>query len=137
MTDQEINIAVAEACGWERWKSSPESSVVCLKKPTPSQRAYWIKCGNFITADPVNNPGDIPNYCRDLNSMHEAEKVLTPDQEFTYVSRLGGMIMESAYEDDPRWTKSHLSSGDSTYRATARQRAEAFLRAVGKWKEAQ
>jgi hypothetical protein len=57
-----------------------------------------------------------PDYCNDLNAMHEAEKVLTfKDWEF-YCDELGGSFQGCAH-------------------ATARQRAEAFLRTLGKWEE--
>lgn len=78
---------------------------------------------------------NLPDYLNDLNAMHEAEKVLNPEQEEDYVHSLGSLIMSRAYENDERWTKSNLSSFDSTYRATASQRAEAFLKTIGKWEE--
>lgn len=78
--------------------------------------------------------GMIPDYPTDLNAMHEAERILTPEQEENYVALLGQLIMSKAYDGDERWVKSHLSSGDSTYRATAAQRCEAFLGVLGKWK---
>lgn len=57
----------------------------------------------------------LPDYPSDLNAMHEAEKVLTLDQYYKYSGRLLGKI-----------------GGLS---ATAAQRAEAFLRTLGLWKE--
>ena len=109
MTDTEINIAIAECCGW-RGPSAPYHLV------------------DAQMAQPLD-------YVNDLNAMHEAEKSLTTQQEQGYVERLGATLMNAAYDNDPRWLDSELSSHDSVYRATARQRAEAFLRTVGKWKE--
>ena len=57
---------------------------------------------------------ELPNYLNDLNAMHEAEKVLTADQWYKY-DRLMPLR-------DPQ--KIH---------SPAAQRAEAFLRAIGKW----
>jgi len=55
----------------------------------------------------------------DLNAMAAAEQVLTDDQYFDYCrKRL------------PSAQKSEIAQGRT---ATARQRAEAFLRAIGKW----
>jgi hypothetical protein len=61
------------------------------------------------------------NYCNDLNAMHEAEKVLVkmPEKRITYAHYL----MNATCKE---WAAFH---------ATARQRAEAFLRALGLWKE--
>ena len=85
MTDKQINIAIAEACGWKH-------------KP--------INCGGA-------------NYCVDLNAMHEAENILSQDEaEIIYPKFLG------AYREP-----------NKAIRATARQRAEAFLRTLGKWEE--
>jgi hypothetical protein len=63
------------------------------------------------------------DYCNDLNAMHEAEKVLKGyEQIATYVWHL-----ENRSGD---WsTDEHLMATH----ATARQRAEAFLRTLGKW----
>lgn len=70
-----------------------------------------------------------PDWCNDLNAMHEAEKTLI-----------------EGFEDEPE--SSELWSDYQTnliiacpaylsYHATARQRAEAFLRTLGKWEEVQ
>jgi hypothetical protein len=58
------------------------------------------------------------DFCNCLNAMHEAEATLTEDQ-------LWRMAREIERNED-QWY----------FRATARQRAEAFLRTLGKWEEA-
>jgi len=58
------------------------------------------------------------NYTHNLNAMHEVEQTLSPKVFVTYIEE----AMELYYE--PR-------------RAAARQRAEAFLRTLGKWEEAE
>jgi hypothetical protein len=98
MTDEQINAAIAKACGW-----------TCPSCDDPA-------CSSALR----------PNYCTDLNAMHEAEKVLKGyEQIATYVWHL-----ENRSGD---WsTDEHLMATH----ATARQRAEAFLRTIGKWEEA-
>ena len=60
------------------------------------------------------------DYCSDLNAMHEAERVLMhADLLFEY-----GMHISRDHKYDYLLT------------ATSRQRAEAFLRTLGKWEEA-
>lgn len=59
------------------------------------------------------------NYCKDLNAMHEAEMELSPHQRDQMRMRL------------------NVTLGEEYWRATARQRAEAFLRTLGKWEEVQ
>jgi hypothetical protein len=64
------------------------------------------------------------NYTHDLNSMHEVEKTLKGyDQIHTYVWHL---------ENRDDW---HTDLKLMVAHATARQRAEAFLRTLGKWEE--
>jgi hypothetical protein len=68
-------------------------------------------------------PVDVPDYCNDLNAMHEAEKLLTPRKrtfselfrEIRYHKILGEIVRR---EDEFSWR---------TYHATAAQRAEAFV----------
>jgi hypothetical protein len=112
MTPEQINIAIAEFHfgSWDRMQKLTDGLYILLN-------SGWKV---------------LPDYYHDLNACHEAEKKLTPDQEEQYVERLGSMLMEGAYEGDLRWVNSHLSSGDSTYRATAPQRCEALLRTIGK-----
>jgi hypothetical protein len=127
MTPEKQRVAIAKFCGWKY-------------------------CDAFLGQDKMSGgrskgwkPGQIhegfvsilPDYLHDLNAMHEAEKFLTPTQEEHYVERLSGALMSAAYEndDDERWLKSNLSSTDSTYRATAPQRAEALLHTINKWKD--
>jgi hypothetical protein len=54
------------------------------------------------------------DWCNDLNAMHEAEKALTVEEWSDYVDYL-----------PTRW--------EEAIHTTARQRAEAFLRTLGKW----
>lgn len=54
----------------------------------------------------------------DLNAMHEAEGTLDEEQWMEYIDWM-----------PQKW--------EAAVHATARQRAEAFLRAIGKWEEVQ
>ena len=101
MTDQEINAAIAEACGWTNVTAAHRSG----KAPGADYVGYEF----------------YPNYCGDLNAMHEAEKVLRDaDLLFEY-----GMHISNSHHYE------YLLG------ATARERAEAFLRTLGKWEEVQ
>lgn len=113
MTPEEINTAIAGACGWKRL-DVPQSA---LWGATPTEPKTWWYAHQ------------LSNYCGDLNAMHEAEKVLTEKQQVWYLQKLtqvryragvGGMIGCMI---------------DKTTFATAAQRAEAFLRTLGKWEE--
>ena len=92
MTDTEVNIAIAKACGWTLFEHDGG-----LWSGLHNGTYINYKCG--ISKEHAEKVC-FPNYHGDLNAMHEAEKV----------------IAEMVH-------------------ATARQRAEAFLRTIGKWKE--
>ena len=61
----------------------------------------------------------LPDYLNDLNAMHDAEKMLNEKQEDIMNSTLWDIMNGRKY----------------LWHATASQRAEAFLRTIGKWKE--
>ena len=62
----------------------------------------------------------IPDYLNDLNAMHEAEKMFRAAIYCRYISELCDLA---------------IKDNNCMYMATAAQRAEAFLRATGKWVE--
>jgi hypothetical protein len=99
MTDEQINAAIAEACGWTDIFKHPEFGLMGVKLETHGCRT-GIEC-----------------YTHDLNAMHEAEATLSDDQ-------LWRMAREIERNDE-QWY----------FRATASQRAEAFLRTLEKWEE--
>lgn len=111
MNDNEINIAIAKACGWIKfWQQTEEHE--------PIGHWEWHK-GNV-------NLKACPNYCTDLNAMHEAEKTLTDEQKPLYVILMLKGGGESKGVTLGAWWCLH---------SIARQRAEAFLRTLGRWKE--
>ena len=109
MTDSEINQAIAEACGWRKARIGTQSK----SDPYPSG---WCDANN-------NERTHCHDYCHDLNATHEAEKLLTPDQWLEYERVLARLCFIGP---DGSWARLVMS-------ATARQRAEAFLRTIGKW----
>lgn len=93
MTNDQINAAIAEACGWEEGVERYVQNLPLMKAP--------------------------PDYCTDLNAMHEAEKTI--------------------YKHHNLWSAYyyHVGAGAQGLHATARKKAEAFLRTLGKWEEVQ
>ena len=71
--------------------------------------------------------GNCPQFCTDLNAMAEAEKTLTKEQVREYQCYMYDMACEVSATQG-KWMP---------YSATSRYRAEAFLRALGKWEEVQ
>lgn len=109
MTDQEMNKRIAEWCGWQISQDNSQ-----FKMPGDK---FWRGRGyNSIFKC-------IPNFCRDLNDMHEAEKVMKEEQQTTYADTLFNRGDEGC-----GWMF-------NVAHATARQRAEAFLKTIGRWEE--
>jgi hypothetical protein len=95
MTNEQINISIAEACGWKRDKRG----------------LGWLSPHGYYAPE--------PDYCNDLNAMHGAEKILTRDQIEVFCDQL-------LPKHHGIWWGIHT---------TSHQRAEAFLRTLGKWEE--
>jgi len=70
----------------------------------------------------------IPDYLNDLNAMHDAEKVLTNEQDLEYSEALEQVVKG-------RFVTNNAEDMRRLRSATAAQRAEAFLRTIGKWRE--
>ena len=114
MTNEQINIAIAEACEWTDCVFV-ESLKLTKGLPPPNNPPIY---GAY-----ENGMAQLPDYCNDLNAMHEAEKIILNDLK-TWRQYVDLIRVQSAKSVNPIF---HL---------TARQRAEAFLRTLGKWEEA-
>ena len=104
MTNLQMNVAIAEACGWS-------DILERTSLPGFKQRPTGIRDGF--------ERKQIPNYVHDLNDMHDAERVLNEKQYIAFMKHLG----ERSKKRRDIW------------QAPACHRAEALLRALGKWKE--
>ena len=108
---EQQRIAIAEACGWN---------------PPPEEIGNQTHGGGKFMSSEEWRQAHLPDYLNDLNAMHDAEKQLLATQFKRYHGVLVARVIGwSAYENE------HVA-----IHATAAQRAEAFLRTVGKWEEA-
>lgn len=110
MTPESQQIAIAEACGLPK----PYSMWSGKDRNTP--------CHSVMVNNGVKRGIPIPDYLNDLNAMHEAEQVLPAGQWDRYAQWLRELTSSNR-----RFLIAH---------ATAAQRAEAFLRTIGKWEDA-
>jgi hypothetical protein len=113
MTDGQINAAIARECGWTEISSEE------VRRRNAGQ--FYLQDGPWWRSEAeriVCTQKDLPDYCTDLNAMREAEETLKGKQFGTYGIALNDI-------EGSLWG----------IRATARQRAEAFLRTLGKWEE--
>jgi hypothetical protein len=119
MTPEQQRIAIAEHCGWT--ETTEYSHLHPYLTPEAVSRMVWLD----RNGQRAGILGDPPDYLNDLNAMHEAEKTMTDEQFWPdYYDHLAGITTRHRYGQRP------------IICATAAQRAEAFLRTVGKWQEA-
>ena len=111
MSNEDINKAIAEFCGWNQ-KSSH----------------FGGATGIWTDSSGVDHTR-FPDYCKDLNAMHEAEETLVSEEQCFIFARELAMLVKG-FAHDP-----FLGVSSYIWHATARQRAEAFLRTIGKWEE--
>jgi hypothetical protein len=98
-------------------------------KPEQQRIAIAEACGWGVFAN--TRPTDLPDYCSDLNAMHEAEKVFW-QIDWSYRSIFNdhlANIIKKREVNRNEWNAETLLD------ATAAQRAEAFLRTINKWEE--
>jgi len=102
-------IAIAGACGWHE---------------LPIGQVWQYKDSECYAACDPNKPyaSQLPDYLTDLNAMHGAEKTVLFKDVDLYLKNAGEL--------------EGVCGGnlDALY-ATAAQRAEAFLRTIGKWED--
>ena len=108
MTPEQINIAIAKAQGWRH-----------------REGGMWY-CPDGSTVPETL----IPNYYNDLNAMHEVWCSLTEKQHQYFRRELQFVIAEAGDNNIP-----HKGPCHSVCNATALQRAEAYLRTIGKWND--
>jgi len=114
MTPEEQRIAIAEACGK---LNKPEC------RPTIEELEAILASNERlkVTIQPDGSVLALPDYIDDLNAMHVAENTLSEYDKINH------------YDYELSRVCNHHQG--NTIRATSAQRAEAFLRAIGKWKD--
>jgi len=143
MTEEAQRIAIAETCGWKN---------IRIEEIVTPEDGYMAPVGAYdYDGQPnsyANDGTEIPSYLTDLNAMHEAEKVLSMGQRRQCVLALRYVIAGSwPAKLDLEWQMKQAEHGGPEagmydhgfcavmLAATAAQRAEAFLRALGKWED--
>lgn len=143
MSDTEINIAIAEVCRPKLFViRKPLRAPFDLYRPnangyTNSMAEAWKVTEDvarkYVTGPAYENepdkvvmePAPEPDYCRDLNAMHGAEMMA---------------FRSIAAMERYRTTLHSVLAGNFAveldFCAPAKWRAEAFLRTIGKWRDA-
>ena len=108
MDKNKQKIAIAEHCGW---KYLPKDSygIQWVTPPKGTQPKKYVPSAPFA-------PSDVPDYCNDLNAMHEAIMTLSNRQ----------------LDDLHTWISDTMTGTDKyMWLLTPQQYAEAFLRTIG------
>jgi hypothetical protein len=133
MTPEKQRTAIAKICGWEdTGKGLAWNKKTMCAKIVPGTKVYEARVRMGLSMENVL----IPDYLNDLNLMADAEKTLTDEQylgggwtshddDFSYNGWLNRIVGNATPVDRPVRYAS----------ATAAQRAEAFLKTIGKWEE--
>lgn len=140
MKPEAQRIAIAEACGYK----------YCIVRNAPGKHCWYLQNNYHLSGE--TNPGCswsdkievadkphgdeevdyslVPHYLNDLNAMHEAEKLITKRQQARqYMDNLSNIVRQIS------WPQSIEEAQMLYLSAAAAQRAEAFLRTIGKWVE--
>lgn len=145
MTDDEIRIAVADASGlqaryglrkrglWYRPDAKGYTGMSAQAGRYTLEEAKKHECVHGQDDDVTIAALPLPDYPNDLNAMHEAAMTLKLHSRTEYCVELRKIIMRDATveQQDPDTGR---VTDHAFYQATARQRAEAYLRTIGKWK---
>jgi hypothetical protein len=113
MTNEEIDKAIAEYCGWKcEFNGNDEDP-----------EWYWI---------PPNNPdgnGTPPDYCNDSNAMRKVLlKLISTEQQNQYINNIAEVCWADVSRSNNQVVFNQLT-------ASARQQAIAFVKTIGKWKK--
>ena len=111
MTDEQINIAIAEYRGWQILEPEVHRAITY----------HWA-------IEPDGSKSILPDCCNDLNLIREIEKTLDDDQWLEYMLNLQDVLQR-----DPNRGKWIVCQDNM--RSTAAQLAKAFVITIGKWKE--
>ena len=117
MTATEQRIVIAKWLGWR------ELGEPIISHDNGEVIQWWSKYGEEDTTR-------LPDFLNDLNAVHAAEKVLQDKCKYwpDYVDELSKIFpFSSPNECGINWSQ--------MCHATAAQRAEALLRAIGRWKD--
>lgn len=117
MSSDEQRIAIAEACGWVREYADVQTWNAGLNSYKGGYEP--IRTMLFRRKEKCFRAENLPDYLADLNAMHEAEIFIRKDHD------VYGLYLQHLNRTAP----------ECRVHASAEQKAEAFLRAIGKWEE--
>jgi hypothetical protein len=127
MTPEQQNREIFESQGWVYVPPVPRTNSFIVAHENLRR---WKKGRKYAYLD------EIPDYTRDLNAMHEAEKAAPPDY-WVKLAQMCGLNGQSSYDDlnNTFWPSIQGKMIGKIAGATAAQRAEAYLKTLNLWTE--
>lgn len=124
LTPEQKRICIAEACGLTLCPTAHTAEGRKINGTYCDSPRPFV--GSWRTrSEPDSYHGPIPKYDSDLNAMHEAERALPDDMLCHYAASLYHMTV--AKDDQAHDGFIYWDNAARTTRATAAQRADAFL----------
>lgn len=120
MNETKQRQVIAEEAGWYVIESDEGSGVFSIRPPTETNRYPWRRSEEEAFEDG-------PDFLNDLNAMQEVNREFPAQFRDELAHAIAG-ICSRDYLEDKHWSQWPQF-------ATAKQRAEAFLRTIGKWEE--
>ena len=129
MTPDKQRIALAEFEGWKSCRNY-KGEIYCDDATEPG----YVETNDLKGTPPKGGYlQELPDYLSSLDAMHEAEKTLTDEQFNDHYMK---WLVQPAIEFDKAYgCLDNIVYTRACISATASQRAEAFLRTIGKWTE--
>lgn len=121
MNEDEQRIALAEFCGFEFHGADCDGKKETKRFRRKQNFGQWVTC-DFE---------QLPDFLNDLNATAEAEEVLMKQPDYQLCNKYSGLVDDIVCRDTP----CDDAIGIEFLHATARQRAEALLKTIGKWKD--
>jgi hypothetical protein len=124
MTKEEINIAIVEYLGWTKHRNKNSS---CSSDIPLGEAMLWEY--DFVPPEyngDINYRRNVPNYCSDYDAIIPVTMDFIKERgDYFYLHYLEEIV----FRDAPGQGYTALMVN-----ATPRQRSEAFLKAIDKWK---
>jgi len=133
MSPEEQRIAIAEACGWRLKWQNQGGALLLETKPQGHCWEVWFNPDRRT----INSQGHEvypPNYLSNLNEMRLVQETLTNPEWPRYLAELNGFSNADEWWAD----MSDLDKLDAMRviaSSTAKEKAEAFLKVKGLWRE--
>ncbi len=126
VTNEEINIEIAEFCGWRKIREQDY-------QPFGTNEYIHGPSQVLVGIHPQSDVDDIeyeviPDYCHDLNEMAEAKNLLTGEKRIGFIDYLCEVVKQ-----DKNINAGPYSVMTQAFYATAKQQAIAFVKTIGKW----